>query len=352
MKNVLSERYVHISLFFNEAPSINFGAQTNEFGFESLEDHLHIPAPRLNFRYTDSSIWYAGVPLSFTASATNIKSIPFQNATIQVTIAMGKTTIHTFNSGFGKQVDPGKWLCLPITTTINTPGQIHVKAKILFKYENSKLEHKVTKDMQIYPALNCCYSFKQKPVNLLTLDIENLLPCSMHTISISAANISQVPFPKTLAPGEIGKGCAANFVTAPSNINISWSIPYSFTCTQTIRIAEAALGSKSPILIAINNKPEIVPAYKPFIVDMTITNITKGPISGNIFFTQRSSSCFPFGKNEMIINELDPNQACTFSQEFIGLSLSKQHYPSANFVTKDQRNFRIDFSEGVIIVSP
>ena len=322
MSSKRTDNTAKISIMYCEPPFLQFGAHTSKFAFESFNEPLHLPPPVPAFRERLNKIGHSGVPVNLIVSVTNTRFQSLRDVSLNVTIKHNNRVIYPNPKEPQEKipprnVDPQKWLSIPVYFTCLVDGNLIVSSVASFTFENQKKNVFQTDTLRITPSVSIV---RCKPSKAIQIKVENkmndylLLNVKLRTPDKQIKDIARF-----LRSEEI----VSSFIIPEKpleKVEISWSLPSAPKCTQIIGF-EKLPETKPPVIeINLSDVPQTIPALKPFNVTVEIKNLTQQPISGEVLFQKGEGVLHLVGKYLNKFEGVEPSKDTKISFNFIALS--------------------------------
>ncbi|KAH0794965.1 hypothetical protein GPJ56_001091 [Histomonas meleagridis] len=332
-----------------QPPSIEPIVRTSQFPFESFGDSLHFPPPSLRFGYSTDNIWYSHVPMTIFLTVVNLRVQEIKELVLTLKIYQNKTkllqVVEPVQGTVGSQCSFSHQFK---TKIVEKNCSIKVKATCSYKVENMKFTSKASKIFEIQDSITVTYQSYNQPNPILNIEVQNKMPWSIQDVEFTAEK-STIPISSYLNTGEKASNHYA-LCNSIKNFTISWDLPFAKKNSFVVD-ADIPFNSNSiPIILRISNAPTDVPILKPFSAKVTITNIVKSALSGEMGFKQKTMAIEPFGVKNAVIEALQPGCNFEIDLSFVALKQGSANFPSFTFDFKGYQKFEITLKDIILVV--
>ncbi|KAH0788444.1 hypothetical protein GPJ56_007635 [Histomonas meleagridis] len=322
--------------------------QINKIPLEIYDEPLHLKSPVPKFDINPNMTGYSGVPMMFTATLTNNRFQPFQEATLYVSAKIGSRTLYQSEPFVPQTVNPQKYIFHNFSFKCPIQGTVEIFIRAMFRFDN--LQHGLTETVKvtINPSLEVILNLHQvRPDNFLNVFVKNLLPFQIQNVAIRQPKEEAVPICDTLESGST----LSTYIQLTKQINgieISWKLPTIKDCKQSYSVNK--INEETPNIIAISFEeiPRMIPVLKPFKVGIRMENKTDRELVGFGEF-EREQTIGILGRSDFQLN-FGPNESKLVELDLIAHSQGNFLIPPIDFTFQGQDKFRVIPNDGVIIV--
>jgi hypothetical protein len=337
---------LQIDISHIELPSMLPICQTSQYSYEFGGDPLHMPPARLSFAPSESKTIFTGIPTTFIIAVSNKRAAPISETTISVTIE-GERPASIHSTPFSA-IDGMRTATLTVPGVMfENPGKVVVEAIVEFRFETAKQKFRAKETFYLEAPLNIGYRIRLTPDPVCEVSVENTkLQQRIFNVRVNVGS-EPADIAKLLNHGE-GGSCYVLLNRPVPHVTIFWEMVSGQRCSQTIKVAESTGRVNAPIAIKLGNLRPLVPCLTPFSAKISVSNLTKMELSGEL--TIRSGPIALFGLNSLQFNKLAPGKVEDLEGWFIPLEEGKVQFPAFQVAIKEGPQFEVDAANGIFVV--